>query len=93
VIRDAQDVLDALLGPGRTKKEPTRPDLAPDLEAVLVAVEAGNSPCDAVATATGLSGPAAAAALSRLELLGYLTCSSLGTYLRTLSSSSGRLAL
>jgi hypothetical protein len=34
-----------------------------------------------------------AAALSRLELLGYLTCSSLGTYLRTLSSSPSQLAL
>jgi DNA processing protein len=93
VIRDAQDVLDALLGPGRKKIEPVRPDLATDLEAVLAAVEAGNSTCDAVATATGLSGPAAAAALSRLELLGYLTCSSLGTYLRTLSSSPSQLAL
>jgi DNA processing protein len=93
VIRDAQDVLDALLGPGRKKIEPARPDLAPDLEDVLAAVEAGNCTCDAVATATGLSGPAAAAALSRLELLGYLTCSSLGTYLRTLSSSPSQLAL
>jgi DNA processing protein len=93
VIRDAQDVLDALLGPGRERIEPTRPDLAPDLEAALAAVEAGHSTCDAVATATGLSGPAAAAALSHLELLGYLTCSSLGTYLRTLSSSPGQLAL
>jgi DNA processing protein len=93
VIRDAQDVLDALLGPGRQKLEPARPDLSPDLEAVLAAVEAGNSTCDAVATATGLSGPAAAAALSRLELLGYLTCSNLGTYLRILSSSPSQLAL
>jgi DNA processing protein len=93
VIRGAQDVLDALLGPGRERIEPTLPDLDPDLEIALAAVEAGNSTCDAVATATGLSGPAAAAALSRLELLGYLTCTSLGTYLRTLSSSAGGSAL
>lgn len=93
VIRDAQDVLDALLGPGRKNLEPARPNLDPDLEAVLAAVEAGNSTCDAVATATGLSGPAAATALSRLELLGYLTCSNLGTYLRTLSPSPGGSAL
>jgi DNA processing protein len=93
VIRDAQDVLDALLGPGRKKIEPASPDLEPDLETVLDAVEAGNSTCDAVATATGLSGPAAAAALSRLELLGYLTCSNLGTYLRTLSPSPSGSAL
>jgi DNA processing protein len=93
VVRDAQDVLDALLGPGRERLEPTLPDLDPDLEAALAAVEAGNSTCDAVATATGLTGPAAAAALSRLELLGYLTCTSLGTYLRTLSSSVSGSAL
>jgi len=88
VIRDAQDVLDALLGPGCKKLEQVRPELEPDLEAALAAVEAGHITCDAVASATGLSGPAAATALSRLELLGYLTCSNLGTYLRTLAPSS-----
>jgi DNA processing protein len=93
VVRDAQDVLDALLGPGRKLIEPTLPTLEPDLEAALAAVEAGSSTCDAVATATGLSGPAAATALSRLELLGYLTCSNLGTYVRTLSSSASGSAL
>jgi DNA processing protein len=89
VVRDAQDVLDALLGPGQMKLEPAAPTLDPDLEAVLAAVEAGNTTCDAVATAIGLSGPAAAAGLSRLELLGYLTCSNMGTYLRTLTPSPG----
>jgi DNA processing protein len=93
VVRDAQDVLDALLGPGCKKIQAAAPKLDPDLEAVLAAVEAGNCTCDAVATATGLSGPAAATALSRLELLGYLTCSNLGTYLRTLSSSRSGSAL
>jgi len=93
VVRDAQDVLDALLGPGRERIQPTLPDLDPNLEAALAAVEAGNTTCDAVATTTGLSGPAAAAALSRLELLGYLTCTNLGTYLRTLSSSTSGDAL
>ncbi|HWC47428.1 MAG TPA: DNA-processing protein DprA [Solirubrobacterales bacterium] len=93
VIRDAQDVLDALLGPGRERIQPTLPNLDPDVEAALAAVEAGNSTCDAVATATGLSGPAAAAALSRLELLGYLTCTNLGSYMRTLSSSASGGAL
>jgi DNA processing protein len=93
VVRDAQDVLDALLGPGQKKIEPAAPLLDPDLEAALAAVEAGSSTCDAVATATGLSAPVAASALSRLELLGYLTCSNLGTYLRTLSPSPGTPAL
>jgi DNA processing protein len=84
VIRDAQDVLDAMLGPGRKPLVRSGPDLDPQLQMVLTAVETGESTCDAVATTTDLSGPAAAAALSRLELLGYLACSNLGTYSRTL---------
>jgi DNA processing protein len=88
VVRDAQDVLDAMLGPGRKQIEHRGPELDQALESVLTAVESGHSSCDAVATAAGLAGPAAASALSRLELLGYLTCSSLGTYSRTLLSSS-----
>lgn len=83
VIRDAQDVLDALLGPGCQRIETTGPRLDRDLEIVLAAVEGGGSTCDAIAIATGLSGPAAAAALSRLELDGYLVCSGLGTYSRS----------
>jgi DNA processing protein len=93
VIRDAQDVLDAMLGPGRRKLERSAPALDPELEAVLAAVEAGESTCDAVATATGLSGSSAAAVLARLELLGYLTCSSVGTYSRTLLPSPGASSL
>jgi DNA processing protein len=84
VIRDAQDVLDAMLGPGQRKLERRAPDLKPQLQTVLAAVEAGESTCDAVASSTGLPGPAAAAALAQLELLGYVTCSSIGTYSRTL---------
>lgn len=83
VIRDAQDVLDAMLGPGQRKLERGGPDLDSHLQAVLAAVEAGDSTCDAVAVSAGLSGPAAAAALAQLELLGYVTCSSVGTYSRT----------
>ncbi len=88
VIRDAQDVLDAMLGPGHRQIERRGPNLDHALQTVLAAVESGHSSCDAVATATGLTGPAAAAALARLELLGYLTCSSLGTYSRTLMPST-----
>lgn len=94
VIRDAQDVLDAMLGPGRRLE---RPDplaaLDPELQTVLAAVEAGESTCDAVAAATGLSGGSAAAALARLELLGFLSCSSLGTYSRTLVPSTSKASL
>ena len=84
VVRDAQDVLDAMLGPGRRPLQRTVPRLDPDLAAVLAAVEAGESTGDGVAAATGLSGGAAAAALAKLELLGYLSVSGLGTYSRTL---------
>ncbi|HET7588937.1 MAG TPA: DNA-processing protein DprA [Solirubrobacterales bacterium] len=88
VIRDAQDVLDAMLGPGARRIEHQAPQLDRALQVVLDAVESGHSSCDAVAIASGLPGPAAASALARLELLGYLTCSSLGTYSRTLMPSS-----
>lgn len=93
VIRDAQDVLDAMLGPGRKPINHSGPELDPDLEAALAAVEAGESSCDAVAAATGLSAPTAAAALARLELMGYLTCSSTGAYSRTLLPPSAQASL
>ena len=93
VIRDAQDVLDAMLGPGCKPINHTAPSLDPDLEAVLGAVESGESTCDGVATAAGISGPSAAAALAHLELLGYLACSDLGTYSRTLAPSIEKASL
>ena len=84
VVRDAQDVLDAMLGPGAKRIERAGAALDPELAAVLAAVEVGEDSCDGVAAALGLSGPDAAAALARLELLGYVTCSTMGVYSRTL---------
>ncbi|HSS32422.1 MAG TPA: DNA-processing protein DprA [Solirubrobacterales bacterium] len=84
VVRDAQDVLDAMLGAGAQRLERSGSALDPALATVLAAVDAGASSCDAVATAAELPGSEAAAALARLELLGYVTCSQLGTYSRTL---------
>jgi DNA processing protein len=89
LVRDAQDVLDAMLGPGRQTIDRSGPALDPALATSLAAVEAGESSCDAVAAATGLSGPEAAASLARLELLGYITCSPLGTCSRTLLRGDG----
>jgi predicted Rossmann fold nucleotide-binding protein DprA/Smf involved in DNA uptake len=86
VIRDAQDVLDAMLGPGAKTLERAGPSLEPDLAAVLAAVESGESSCDGVAAALGLPGPVAGAALARLELLGYVICSPMGLYSRTLQA-------
>jgi DNA processing protein len=87
VVRDAQDVLDAMLGAGVTRIDRSGPTLDQSLAAVLAAVEAGESNCDGVAAALGLPGPAAAAALARLELLGYVSCSTMGLYSRTLLAS------
>ncbi len=94
VVRDAQDVLDAMLGPGNRRIEQQRtPALDSDLQAVLAAIEAGESTCDAVAIVTGLTAASTAAALAKLELLGYLTCSTLGAYSRTLVPSTGKASL
>jgi DNA processing protein len=84
LVRDAEDVLDAMLGPGVSRSRRRGPALEPLLTEVLAAVEAGEGSCDGVAAALGLPGPAAAAALAHLELLGYLACSTLGLYTRTL---------
>jgi len=89
LVRDAQDVLDAMLGPGRRTIDRPAPELEPGLAAILAAVEAGESSCDAVAAATELPGPEVAAALAHLELLGYISCSALGTYSRTLLRADG----
>lgn len=84
VVRGAQDVLDAMLGPGVRPLERGGPELDAHLAQVLSAVEAGEGSCDGVAAALGLPVPEAAAALTRLELLGYVTCSAIGLYSRTL---------
>jgi DNA processing protein len=93
VIRDAQDVLDAMLGAGARRIDRGGPELDEPLAAVLAAVEAGEATCDGVAAALGLTGPDAASALSRLELLGYVTCSSMGIYSRTLLASPRSAAI
>jgi DNA processing protein len=109
VVRDAQDVLDAMLGAGVRPLDRTGPPLDPELALVLAAVEAGATDADAVATAIGAAGKAgtgdaasagalsaqrvpagdlsarrASAALARLELLGYLAPTPIGTFTRTL---------
>ncbi len=84
VVRDAQDVLDSMLGAGARRLDRRGPALEPVSRKVLGAVEAGDGTCDGVAATLGLSGAEAAASLARLELLGYLSCSPLGIYSRTL---------
>ena len=83
VVRDAQDVLDALLGAGAERIERTGPTLDGTLAVVLAAVEAGAIGCDSAAASLGLPAPEVAAALARLEGFGYVSCSPLGVYERT----------
>jgi DNA processing protein len=84
LVRDAQDVLDAMLGPGARRIDRSGSPLDLGLAAVLAAVDAGESSCDGVAAALGLPAAEIAAALARLEVLGYVSCSPLGLYSRTL---------
>jgi DNA processing protein len=82
-IRDAQDVLDRLLGPGRGSVRDLGPELEAGLAAVLEQVEGGRQTCDAVGLAAEIPPSVAAAALTRLELLGYVTSDHTGRYSRT----------
>ena len=84
VVRDAQDVLDAMLGAGARPLQRSGPPLDPEQAAVLTAVESGATTADAVAAGTGLSAARAAASLTRLELLGYVAATPIGTFTRTL---------
>jgi DNA processing protein len=84
LVRDAQDVLDAMLGPGVRRAERAGAGLEAELLAVLSALERGAQTCDAIAAELDLSGAEAAAALATLEALGYVTCSLVGVYSRTL---------
>jgi DNA processing protein len=89
VVRDGQDVLDAMLGAGETRLQRTGPPLDPEQASVLAAVEVGAATADAVAAAVDLPAARASAALTRLELLGYLAASPVGTFARTLLAVPG----
>ncbi len=84
LVRHAQDVLDAMLGPGVRRAQRVGPTLEPRLCDVLAAVERGEETCDAVAAALDLSGAETAMALASLEAAGYVSCSLVGLYSRTM---------
>jgi DNA processing protein len=83
MVRDAQDVLDALIGPGASRPRVSGPAIEADLDAVLDRVEEGDSDSDSIALALRRGGGEATAWLARLELLGYVQRSFAGTYSRT----------
>jgi predicted Rossmann fold nucleotide-binding protein DprA/Smf involved in DNA uptake len=89
VIRDAQDVLDLLLGVGRTAARRSGPPLEPELASVADAVDGGAATPDAVALAAGIDAGDAAVALARLELMGYLRVDGAGRYERTALETPG----
>jgi DNA processing protein len=83
LVRGAQDVLDAMLGPGAKRLERSGPELEPAQEAVLEALELGAETCDGIAAALQLPAAEVAAGLAGLEWLGYVNCSLVGVYSRT----------
>jgi DNA processing protein len=80
VVRDGQDVLDALLGAGVTRLQRFGPPLDLELATVLAAVESGATGANTLE----LPAARASAALARLELFGYLAPTPVGTFTRTL---------
>ena len=82
-VRDAQDVLDRMLGVGAVAVRRVGPELEPGLARVLDLVEAGEGTCDGLAVAGELAPGDAAIALVRLELLGYVRADAGGRYRRT----------
>jgi predicted Rossmann fold nucleotide-binding protein DprA/Smf involved in DNA uptake len=86
LIRGAQDVLDALVGPGASGisvARPVGPALEDGLAEVLDLVERGAGTADSLACASGLEPGALATALVRLELAGYLRRNGDGRYERS----------
>ena len=83
LVRDAQDVLDALIGPGAGRHQITGPALDAGLAAVLDHLEEGHTDPDSIAVALQRRGEESTACLVRLELLGYAQRSFAGTYSRT----------
>ncbi|MEO7197761.1 MAG: DNA-processing protein DprA [Solirubrobacterales bacterium] len=92
VIRDAQDVLDLLLGPGVETVLERGPALEPLGAGVLSAVEGGAKTPDAVAVAVPVSFPEAQAVLGRLERDGYVASDAAGRYQRTTRRPPANLA-
>jgi len=86
VVRGAQDVLDAMLGAGARQLERAGPRLDERLRSVLAGLESGAETCDALAAALDFEAGEVASALATLEALGYVRCSLLGVYTRTLLS-------
>ncbi len=78
LIRDAQDALDALLGPG--VRQVSGADRLNPLQRLVLEAVGESSTCEKVAATLSLSEGEAAIALATLEALDYLRCSLTGVY-------------
>ena len=92
VVRDAQDVLDLLFGPGVAFAGSVGPPVNPAGRAVLASVEGGAGTVDAVATGAAVSFSDALVALAGLERDGYVQTDPTGRYSRTAQGQPELLA-
>ena len=83
LVRDAQDVLDELLGVGATSVRRTGPEVDASAARVLDLLARGAATPDAVAIGSGLDARSLAVELARLELAGYLSVDPSGRLART----------
>jgi DNA processing protein len=92
LIRGAQDVLDAVLGPGAERRPVPRavgPALEDRLAGILDLIERGPGTADGLARASRLDPGSLATALLRLELAGYVRRHGDGRYERTSLGAPG----
>ena len=83
VVRSAQDVLDAMLGPGTPPAARPGPPLDSEGMRALEALAAGAATPESLAAELGCAVGSAAVALARLELLGYARGSAFGAFAAT----------
>lgn len=89
VVRDAADVIDALLGPGAAVPQVAQA-VEPELEPLVEALEDGIGDLDGLAIATGLAAPDLAMLLGRLEIAGRVVMTPAGRYALSGSPRSAR---
>jgi hypothetical protein len=90
VVRDAVDVLDALLGPGAAvRRSEPQGEVDFELRPLIEALEDGIGDLDGLTIATGLDPPSLAALLGRLEIAGRVVVTPAGSY--ALCSGARRL--
>jgi DNA processing protein len=92
VVRDAQDVVDLLFGPGVACVGSVGPSISPAGRAVLATIEAGAATVDAVATGVAVSFSEALVTLAGLERDGYVQVGPTGRYARTAQEQPEPLA-